>query len=112
MTYDSGYVYFLLNSKKGILSMWIQASAPALSGFGVSRVGALALFSGLMVCFPDPREDPKSRSLNGGSYKAPLVVWGPKLGDLLSRSSRGSGLGWPCSLRIVQSTDRVILQFL
>ena len=40
---------------------------------------------------PDPREDPKSRSLNGGSYKVPLVVWGPKLGDLLSRSSRGSG---------------------
>ena len=24
--------------------------------------------------FPDPREDPKSRSLNGGSYKVPLVV--------------------------------------
>ena len=23
---------------------------------------------------PDPREDPKSRSLNGGSYKLPLVV--------------------------------------
>ena len=23
---------------------------------------------------PDPREDPKSRSLNGGSYKVPLVV--------------------------------------
>ena len=40
---------------------------------------------------PDPREDPKSRSLNGGSYKVPLVVQGPKLGDLLSRSSRGSG---------------------
>ena len=26
------------------------------------------------VTFPDPREDPKSRSLNGGSYKVPLVV--------------------------------------
>ena len=24
-----------------------------------------------MVPFPDPREDPKSRSLNGGSYKVP-----------------------------------------
>ena len=24
--------------------------------------------------YPDPREDPKSRSLNGGSYKVPLVV--------------------------------------
>ena len=24
--------------------------------------------------FPDPQEDPKSRSLNGGSYKVPLVV--------------------------------------
>ena len=24
--------------------------------------------------FPDPREDPKSRSLNGGSYKVHLVV--------------------------------------
>ena len=23
--------------------------------------------------FPDPREDPKSRSLNGGSYKVPLI---------------------------------------
>ena len=23
---------------------------------------------------PDPREDPKSRSLNGGSYKVPVVV--------------------------------------
>ena len=43
---------------------------------------------------PDPREDPKSRSLNGGSYKVPLVVQGPKLGDLLSRSSlKGSGKG-------------------
>ena len=41
---------------------------------------------------PDPREDPKRRSLNEGSYKVPLVVWGPKLGDLLFRSSRGSGL--------------------
>ena len=41
--------------------------------------------------YPDPREDPKSRSRNGGSYKVPLVVYGPKLGDLLSRSSRGSG---------------------
>ena len=48
----------------------------------------------MCVCapvYPDPREDPKSRSLNGGSYKVPLVVEGPKLGDLLSRSSRGSG---------------------
>ena len=44
-----------------------------------------------MYSNPDPWEDPKSRSLNGGSYKVPLVVWGPKLGDLLSRSSRGSG---------------------
>ena len=26
----------------------------------------------------------------GGSYKVPLVAQGPKLGDLLSRSSRGS----------------------
>ena len=24
--------------------------------------------------YPDPREDPKSRSLYGGSYKVPLVV--------------------------------------
>ena len=40
---------------------------------------------------PDSREDPKSRSLNGGSYNVPLVAYGPKLGDLLSRSSRGSG---------------------
>ena len=46
---------------------------------------------------PDPRKDPKSRSLNGGSYKVPLVVKGPKLGDLLSRSSRDSGKG---SLRV------------
>ena len=44
--------------------------------------------------FPDPWEDPNSISLNGGSYKVPLVVWGPKLGDLLSRSSlKGSELG-------------------
>ena len=42
-------------------------------------------------CYPDPREDPKFRFLNGGSYKVPLVVQGLKLGDLLSRSSRGSG---------------------
>ena len=49
---------------------------------------------------PDPlREDPKSRSLNGGSYKVPLVVYGPKLGDLLSRSSRGSGV-LPLDVRI------------
>ena len=26
------------------------------------------------IDFPDPWEDPKSRSLNGGSYKVPLVV--------------------------------------
>ena len=26
------------------------------------------------ISFPDPQEDPKSRSLNGGSYKVPLVV--------------------------------------
>ena len=45
--------------------------------------------------FPDPREDPKSRSLNGGSYKVPFSSWGPKLGDLLSRSSRGSGFIQP-----------------
>ena len=44
---------------------------------------AYVLFLGAI---PDPREDPKSRSLNGGSYTVPLVVWGPKLGDLLSRS--------------------------
>ena len=37
--------------------------------------------------YPDPREAPKSRSLNGGSYNVP----GPKLGDLLSRFFRGSG---------------------
>ena len=34
--------------------------------------------------FPDPQEDPKSRSLNGGSCKVPLVVSVPRLGDLLS----------------------------
>ena len=28
----------------------------------------------LQILYPDPREDPKSRSLNGGSYKVPLVV--------------------------------------
>ena len=49
----------------------------------------------ILPTYPDPREDPKSRSLNGGSYKVPLVVWGPKLGDLLSRSSRWSGLWGP-----------------
>ena len=47
--------------------------------------------SGFYCNYPDPREDPKSRSLHGGSYKVPLVVEGPKLGDLLSRSPRGSG---------------------
>ena len=31
--------------------------------------------------------------LMGGSYKVPLVSIGPKLGDLLSTSSRGSGKG-------------------
>ena len=30
--------------------------------------------SGMMLQYPDPREDPKSRSLNGGSYKVPLLV--------------------------------------
>ena len=48
---------------------------------GFSVVKFLPAFSD-----PDPREDPTSRSLNGGSYKVPLV--GPKLGDLLFRSSR------------------------
>ena len=47
--------------------------------------------SGVWGFSPDPREDPKSRFLNEGSSKLPLVVQGPKLGDLLSRSSRGSG---------------------
>ena len=41
--------------------------------------------------YPDPREDPESRSLKEGSYKAPFSSWGPKLGDLLFRSFRGSG---------------------
>ena len=29
---------------------------------------------GYMDPYPDPREDLKSRSLNGGSFKVPLVV--------------------------------------
>ena len=45
-----------------------------------------------LKAIPEFREDPKTRSLNGGSYKEPLVVWGPKLGVLLSRSFRGSGM--------------------
>ena len=32
--------------------------------------------------YPEFREDLESRSLNGGSDKVPLVVQGPKLGDL------------------------------
>ena len=40
--------------------------------------------------FPDPREDPKSRSPKGG-YPAPFSSQGPKLGDLLFRSFRESG---------------------
>ena len=39
---------------------------------------------GVAMDDPDPREDPKSRSLNGGSYKVSVVVY---------RSSRGSGEG-------------------
>ena len=35
--------------------------------------------------------DPQSRSLKGVPVKYLLVVEGPKLGDLLSISSRGSG---------------------
>ena len=30
--------------------------------------------------FPDPREDPKSRSLNGGSFKVPFSSQGPNQG--------------------------------
>ena len=47
---------------------------------------------------------PKSRSLNGGAYKVPLIVWGPKLGDLLSRSSRASGLRGSYLLKFFKST--------
>ena len=36
-------------------------------------------------------QDPKSRSRKGGSYKVAFSSWGPKLGDLLFRSSRGFG---------------------
>ena len=39
-------------------------------GVGMSN---LAGGSGDVVS-PDPREDPKRRSLNGGSYKVPIVV--------------------------------------
>ena len=38
-------------------------------GFGTQ---SLALWS--LVSYPNPREDPKSRSLNEVSYKVPLVV--------------------------------------
>ena len=41
--------------------------------------------------YPDHREDPKNRSLIRVPTKYPLVVWVPKLGDLLFRSSRKSG---------------------
>ena len=40
---------------------------------------------------PDPREDPKSRSLNGVPIKYPLVARVPNLGICLFRSSRRSG---------------------
>ena len=44
---------------------------------------------------PDPREDPKSRSLNGASYKVPLLAFGaPNWGIyFLDPPLRGLGLG-------------------
>ena len=39
------------------------------SHFPKPKLGSIVMYQ-----VPDPREDPKSRSLNGGSYKVPLVV--------------------------------------
>ena len=44
-------------------------------------------------CFPDPREDLKSRSPNLGPYTTKGTLKEPPLRDLLFGSSRGSGLG-------------------
>ena len=40
---------------------------------------------------PDPQEDPKSRSLNGGSYKVPLVARVPNYGIYFLDFSGGLG---------------------
>ena len=45
-----------------------------LLGFEVTRDKKSIDFHFIVVPFQDPREDPKSRSLTGGSYKVPLVV--------------------------------------
>ena len=39
---------------------------------------------------PDPREHPKSTSLNGGSYKVPLVYRPPNYGTYFLDPPRGS----------------------
>ena len=44
----------------------------ALEAHGVGNFGCYV--NSLEAGFPDRREDPKSRSLNGGPYKVPLVV--------------------------------------
>ena len=70
------------------VDMWVKTVGGCegtASAWDRSRRGVGRCFS------PDPREDPKSRSLNEGSYKVPSVVEGPKSGYLLSRSSPGSG---------------------
>ena len=55
----------------GTVGLWFWGPGLRIEAGG-SRVGPNA--SNYPAPYPDFREDPKSRSLNGGSYKVPLVV--------------------------------------
>ena len=65
-----------------------QATTWALSG-GLRKYPGFALRFRQCAAMqpPDPREDPKSRSLNGVPKTYPLVARVPNSGDLRSRAS-------------------------
>ena len=66
----------LKSNVKGIPALFGLNPASNFMGFTVyypKRLKVTYSTTRIRYC-PDPREDPKSRSLNGGSYKVPLVV--------------------------------------
>ena len=69
----------------------IQKVDPLSLGFRVQGLGSLRV-QVLGLGFPDPPGGSKKQIPSGGSYKVPFSSQGPKLGDLLFRSSRSGQL--------------------
>ena len=57
-----------------LLSPPTLQESPKLWGLEGSLFMTEEMYKNFKERYPDPREDPKSKSLNGGSYKVPLVV--------------------------------------